>query len=161
VIAPLDAYDRQAHLAWYERQFPDSDLWPPYPRTDAEAAEFIAQYAGVPALPSVTSSKEEEMDPLSKITPGQAAHDTWCADDDWDELDDEERDLWEDAAKAAIAAALADLLTGRGLQVEFAKAIEGYVVQLVEGDAVALSTGIGDTVTDALEAAVAGLDGAE
>lgn len=37
------------------------------------------------------------------VTPGRAAHDTWCADDDWDELDDEARGLWEDAAQAAIA----------------------------------------------------------
>ena len=36
------------------------------------------------------------------MTPGKAAHDTWCADDDWDELDDEARELWEDAAQAAI-----------------------------------------------------------
>jgi hypothetical protein len=37
-------------------------------------------------------------------TPGQAAHDTWCADDDWGKLSADERALWEDAAKAAIAA---------------------------------------------------------
>jgi hypothetical protein len=40
-----------------------------------------------------------------KITPGRAAHDAWCAEDDWDELDGEARDLWETAAQAAIAAA--------------------------------------------------------
>ena len=40
-----------------------------------------------------------------KQTAGRAAHDTWCADDDWDELDDEARELWEDAARAAIDAA--------------------------------------------------------
>jgi hypothetical protein len=38
------------------------------------------------------------------VTPGRAAHDTWCADDDWAELSDAERSLWEDAARAAIAA---------------------------------------------------------
>lgn len=37
-------------------------------------------------------------------TPGKAAHDTWCAEDDWDELDDETRELWEETARAAIAA---------------------------------------------------------
>jgi hypothetical protein len=37
------------------------------------------------------------------MTPGKAAHDTWCADDDWDELDDEARSLWEDAAQAGHA----------------------------------------------------------
>lgn len=40
-------------------------------------------------------------------TPGKAAHDTWCADGDWDELDGEARELWEDAAQAAIVAAAA------------------------------------------------------
>jgi hypothetical protein len=40
-----------------------------------------------------------------KVTPGRAAHDAWCAEDDWDELDGEARDLWETAARAAIAAA--------------------------------------------------------
>jgi hypothetical protein len=34
-------------------------------------------------------------------TPGRAAHDTWCADDDWHLLDDEERALWEAAGQAA------------------------------------------------------------
>jgi hypothetical protein len=41
---------------------------------------------------------------LGKITPGQAAHDAWCAEDDWDQLDSEARGLWETAAQAAIAA---------------------------------------------------------
>jgi hypothetical protein len=36
-------------------------------------------------------------------TPGQAAHDAWCADHDWDELSDEEREGWEDAGHAARA----------------------------------------------------------
>lgn len=45
------------------------------------------------------------MGALSKITPGQAAHNAWCADDDWDQLDGEARDLWETAARAAIGAA--------------------------------------------------------
>lgn len=40
----------------------------------------------------------------TKITPGHAAHNAWCAEDDWDELDSEARDLWEAAARAAIAA---------------------------------------------------------
>ncbi len=40
-------------------------------------------------------------------TPGQAAHDTWCADDDWDELDDEARALWEETAQADHAAIVA------------------------------------------------------
>ena len=35
-------------------------------------------------------------------TPGEAAHDAWCADHEWDELDSEQRGLWEDAAWAAI-----------------------------------------------------------
>lgn len=43
---PLAEYDRQAHLAWHERQYPDAGEWPPEPRTDAEAARYIAQYAG-------------------------------------------------------------------------------------------------------------------
>jgi hypothetical protein len=33
---------------------------------------------------------------------GQAAHDAWCADHDWAELTDEERESWEDAGQAAI-----------------------------------------------------------
>jgi hypothetical protein len=44
------------------------------------------------------------MSALSKITPGQAAHNAWCSEDDWYELDSEARSLWETAAKAAIAA---------------------------------------------------------
>lgn len=40
-------------------------------------------------------------------TPGQAAHDTWCADDDWDELSADERALWEDTAWKAHAAIVA------------------------------------------------------
>jgi hypothetical protein len=42
-----------------------------------------------------------------KMTPGKAAHDTWCRDDDWDELDDEARDLWEATAQAGHAAIVA------------------------------------------------------
>jgi hypothetical protein len=45
--------------------------------------------------------------PVTVKTPGQAAHDTWCADDDWAELDDEERGLWEDTAWTAHAAIVA------------------------------------------------------
>jgi hypothetical protein len=48
------------------------------------------------------------MEAVRKITPGRAAHDTWCADDDWDELDDEERDLWEATAQAGHAAIAAE-----------------------------------------------------
>jgi hypothetical protein len=44
---------------------------------------------------------------VSAATPGKAAHDTWCADDDWDLLDDEARDLWEDTAQAGHAAIVA------------------------------------------------------
>jgi hypothetical protein len=46
------------------------------------------------------------------VTPGKAAHDTWCADDDWHELDDEARDLWEQTAQAGAAAALSALRDG-------------------------------------------------
>lgn len=42
---PLERYDRQAHLTWYERQHPDAENWPPYPRDDDEAAQAIARYA--------------------------------------------------------------------------------------------------------------------
>jgi hypothetical protein len=41
--------------------------------------------------------------PATAPTPGKAAHDTWCADDDWDELSDAERALWEDTAWAGHA----------------------------------------------------------
>ena len=41
------------------------------------------------------------------VTPGKAAHDTWCAIDDWDQLDDEARGLWEDAAQAGHAVVVA------------------------------------------------------
>jgi hypothetical protein len=41
---------------------------------------------------------------MAALTPGKAAHDTWCELDDWDELDDETRELWEDTARAAIEA---------------------------------------------------------
>jgi hypothetical protein len=30
---------------------------------------------------------------MTAMTPGKAAHDTWCADDDWDLLDVEARDV--------------------------------------------------------------------
>jgi hypothetical protein len=40
---------------------------------------------------------------MSGKTPAQAAHDAWCGDDDWAELNDEERGAWDDAAQAAIA----------------------------------------------------------
>lgn len=42
-----------------------------------------------------------------ELTPGKAAHDTWCAEDDWDELDDEERGLWEATARAGHDAIVA------------------------------------------------------
>lgn len=38
------------------------------------------------------------------MTPGREAHDARCRLDDWDELDDETRQLWEDAAEAHDAA---------------------------------------------------------
>jgi hypothetical protein len=41
------------------------------------------------------------------VTPGHAAHDTWCADDDWDELSPDERRLWEETAQAGHAAIVA------------------------------------------------------
>ena len=50
------------------------------------------------------------MGALSKITPGQAAHNAWCAEDDWDQLDSETHGLRETAAQAAIDAA-ADAIT--------------------------------------------------
>lgn len=40
-------------------------------------------------------------------TPGQAAHDTWCELDDWEELEPDERALWEETAKAGHAAIVA------------------------------------------------------
>lgn len=43
---PLDQYDRQRHLAHFEAEHPDADHWPPYPRTNYEAAAYIAQYTG-------------------------------------------------------------------------------------------------------------------
>lgn len=39
-------------------------------------------------------------------TPGQATHDSWCADDDWDELNSDERAEWEDAAIEGVKAFL-------------------------------------------------------
>jgi hypothetical protein len=45
-------------------------------------------------------------------TPGQAAHDAWCADDDWDELSDDERDLWEASAWAGHERIVAGLVWG-------------------------------------------------
>lgn len=49
--------------------------------------------------------------PATAPTPGKAAHDTWCADDDWDELSDAERALWEDTAWAGHAAIVAQQQT--------------------------------------------------
>ena len=43
---PLKAYDRQRHLAWHEQQQPGAAEWPPYPRTNYEAAECTAAYTG-------------------------------------------------------------------------------------------------------------------
>jgi hypothetical protein len=99
----LDAYDRQRHLNWHERKYPDAPEWPLEPRDPAGAVRAISQYAG-----------------LSGVL---------------------------------------EILLGHGLEVSFVKDPAGYIV-LVEGDAVALSTGIGDTIAGALEAAVAGMDGA-
>jgi hypothetical protein len=42
--------------------------------------------------------------PGHKVTPGRQAHDARCRFDDWDELDDETRQVWEDAATAHDAA---------------------------------------------------------
>jgi hypothetical protein len=47
------------------------------------------------------------MELITSKTPGHAAHDTWCADDDWHLLDDEARDLWEETAQAGHAAIVA------------------------------------------------------
>lgn len=68
------------------------------------------------------------------------------------------------AAAAYISAyagigGLLDAILALGLGVEFAPAREGVIAIITEGDATALSTGIGDTLRDALEAAAAGLDG--
>jgi hypothetical protein len=41
---------------------------------------------------------------ITKPTPGRVAHDTWCALDDWHEVDDDERELWEETARKAHAA---------------------------------------------------------
>lgn len=43
----LTAYDRQAHLAAWERMYPRRPEWPPYPRDDAEAAQAIAFYTDI------------------------------------------------------------------------------------------------------------------
>jgi hypothetical protein len=42
---------------------------------------------------------------MPEMTPGRAVHDAWCADDDWDEMDDEARSLWEAAFLAGLAVA--------------------------------------------------------
>lgn len=44
------------------------------------------------------------MELIISKSPGRAAHDTFCELDDWDELDDETRALWEDVAQAGHAA---------------------------------------------------------
>lgn len=41
----------------------------------------------------------------NNMTPGQAAHNAYCEFDDWGELDDETRQIWEDAARAAVQVA--------------------------------------------------------
>lgn len=47
------------------------------------------------------------MELIISKSPGRVAHDTWCADDDWDELNAGERALWEDVAQAGHAAIVA------------------------------------------------------
>lgn len=44
--SPLERYERRAHIAWHERKYPGAPNWPPYPSTNHEAAEVIAQYTG-------------------------------------------------------------------------------------------------------------------
>jgi hypothetical protein len=48
----------------------------------------------------MASSDPQSADPVAAVTPGKAAHDTWCADDDWHLLDREAQGLWEDTAWA-------------------------------------------------------------
>lgn len=105
-MSVLDAYDRQAHLTWYERQYPDLPEWPPETRDAAGAVRAIAQYAGLAGLLDV---------PLGL-----------------------------------------GLGLGLGLEVSFTKD-PGGIVATIADHAAGLSTGIGDTVTGALEAAVAGM----
>lgn len=59
-------------------------------------------------------------------------------------------------AQYAGLAGLLEILLGLGLEVSFTKDPEGYVV-IIDDHAAGLSTGIGETVTGALEAAVTGL----
>jgi hypothetical protein len=58
---------------------------------------------------------------------------------------------------AKLSALLAELLS-RGLEVSFAQDRASYLATITEGGAVDLSTGIGDTMLGALEAAAAGLE---
>lgn len=43
---PLQQYNRQAHLAWYEKTYPNLPEWPPVPRTNLEASDAILAYTG-------------------------------------------------------------------------------------------------------------------
>jgi hypothetical protein len=50
----------------------------------------------------MTAGSSDKIGRPPAVTPGKAAYDTWCADDDWHLLDDEARDLWEAAFRAGL-----------------------------------------------------------
>jgi hypothetical protein len=54
-INPLADYDRQKHLAWFDREHPGALEWPPEPRDDVEAARYITQYAPGPDIAPVVA----------------------------------------------------------------------------------------------------------
>lgn len=62
LATPLQQYDRQAHLNWYEQKYPNRPEWPPYPRTNLEASDAILAYTG----------RQAEQDAEDPVTDGAA-----------------------------------------------------------------------------------------
>jgi hypothetical protein len=50
--------------------------------------------------PAEATAESERLDALARV-----AHDAWCSEDDWDEMDGEARDGWVDVVRAVLAAA--------------------------------------------------------
>lgn len=69
-------YDRQAHLAWYEREHPDAPEFPDKPRTEAQTLAVMDAYTAAesagPASPEV-AVRVSQIEPEKLLTPSEVA----------------------------------------------------------------------------------------
>jgi hypothetical protein len=70
-------YDRQAHLAWYDRERPGALAWPADPATEEETRAVIAAYSATPAAAEPVADVLEvdaadRSDMLTVMTEGEA-----------------------------------------------------------------------------------------